>query len=162
MKLSDIKPIRPILEQGPMDMDMDMDDMGMDDMGMDDGPQPQQGSADTAADEEIGPFVGELNATQLGIVLSMKLAGSPELAHAELSDTRNVVSGRNFLEDNGYIEINDDVDPPTAELTDKAEDVINKNALTGGDGPDGAGLSDKGKKLLKRYNEMKESWKTVE
>lgn len=125
------------------------------------GPDPEQNSDD---DSGLGSPVGELNNTQLGILLNMKLAGSPELAHAELSQARNVVSGRDFLVDKGYITIDDSDEIPTAELTDKAEELMTANNLMDDEaiGSENGGLTDRGQKLKDMYDDMKDSWMTIE
>lgn len=93
-----------------------------------------------------------LNDTQKAIIASMEVASTPELKYGVVTGARNAVSGREYLERLGYIEVDDD--SKTAELTPKGEEVLTAENIT----DEGGELTDRGQELVDKFRDSTKDW----
>ena len=97
-----------------------------------------------------------LNNTQKGIIASMAVAPTEEMAYGVLTGARNAVSERRTLQRGGFIEVDDD--NKRARLTSSGRDVLTSENLMNDDGT----LTDRGEELVAKYRGDKDEWKRFE
>jgi len=97
-----------------------------------------------------------LNDAQKGIIASMAIAPTPQMAYGILTGARNAVSEKRSLRAAGYIRVNDS--EKTAELTDEGKDVLTSENLL----DDTDQLTDRGEKLVAQYREDTGEWQRFE
>ena len=97
-----------------------------------------------------------LNNSQKGIIASMAISPTPQMAYAVLTGARNAVAARNSLERSGYIRVNDV--EKTAVLTDRGNDVLTSENLI----DDTGNLTDRGEEIVAQYRKDRDEWEKFE
>lgn len=97
-----------------------------------------------------------LNNAQKGIIASMAIAPTPQMAYGVITGARNAVSEKRTLQVAGYIRVNNT--EKTAELTDEGKDVLTSENLL----DDNNQLTDRGEELVAGYREDMGEWKRFE
>ena len=97
-----------------------------------------------------------LNSTQKGIIASMAIAPTPQMAYGVLTGARNAVSQRGSLERAGYIKVNDV--EKTAVLTNSGRDILTSENLL----DDSGNLTDRGEELVSLYRKDRTEWEKFE
>jgi molybdopterin biosynthesis enzyme len=97
-----------------------------------------------------------LNNTQKGIIASVAVSATPEIAYGVITGARNTVESSDELERLGYIEVNDET--KTATLTQRGQEVLRAENLT----DDMGELTDRGEEILARFRKDKDDWLVFE
>lgn len=97
-----------------------------------------------------------LNNAQKGIIASMAIAPTPQMAYGVVTGARNAVAEKRTLQAAGYIRVNDT--EKTAELTDEGKDVLTSENLL----DDTDQLTDRGEELVAQYREDTGEWQRFE
>lgn len=100
--------------------------------------------------------VFRLNNTQKGIIASIAVSATPELAYGVITGARNAVDSADELERLGYISVNNET--KEASLTSKGEDILTSENLTDETGE----LTERGEELVARFRTDKGEWAAFE
>ena len=97
-----------------------------------------------------------LNNTQKGIIATIHIAATPNLAYDSIIGYRNAVESSQLLQKMGYLLIDHGL--KKVSLTGKGEDVLMQENITDEMGE----LTERGQSLIDRYRESIQDWKTFE